>query len=57
MVSDTPVLRFLPLPVEIFQLIDIRNSKGGGGGGGIFGKLGEYFDDNFNEIKLTSEGV
>lgn len=54
MVSDTPVLRFLPLPVEIFQLIDIRNSKGGGG---IFGKLGEYFDDNFNEIKLTSEGV
>lgn len=38
MVSDTPVLRFLPLPVEIFQLIDIPNSKGGGGGaGGIFG--------------------
>lgn len=48
MVSDTPVLRFLPLPVEIFQLIDIRNSKGGGG---IFG-TGQYFDDNFNEIKF-----
>lgn len=31
--------------VQIFQLIDIRNSKGGGGGGGgIFG-MEEYFDE------------